>query len=43
MDSDKMEKVITELAEVLKKHNIMYFINYNEDVIEITYAKIGDE
>lgn len=40
---DKMEKVITELAEVLKKHNMMYFINYDEDIIEITYAKIGDE
>lgn len=43
MGSDKMEKIITELAEVLKKHDIMYFINYDEDVIEITYAKIGDE
>lgn len=43
MGSDKMEKIITELAEVLKKHDIMYFINYDEDVIEITYAKMGDE
>ena len=30
MNGDKMEKVITELAEVLKKHNIMYFINVED-------------
>lgn len=30
MNGDKMEKVITELAEVLKKHNIMYFIDVED-------------
>lgn len=38
---ESMEKLIIDIAKVLKKHHIMFFIDCDEDIIKITYAKNG--